>query len=103
MGNEELYIKYLCSFLIDGSLEELYTCIELGEWDTAAKAAWTLKGTAGNLAMVRLADALEALLQGLDKSEEALEPGIIQERLEFVRQVYQDNCEIIDKVYFQRA
>ena len=53
--------------------------------------------------MVRLADALEALLQGLDKSEEALEPGIIQERLEFVRQVYQDNCEIIDKVYFQRA
>ena len=30
--NEELYIKYLCAFLFDGSLEELYTSIEMGEW-----------------------------------------------------------------------
>ena len=100
--NEELYIKYLCAFLFDGSLEELYTSIELGEWEAASKAAWTLKGTAANLAMEKLAESLEELLQVLELSAKGqLDLEKVQELLAVVRQVYEDNCTAIDQVYYK--
>ena len=101
--NEELYIKYLCAFLFDGSLEELYTSIELGEWEAASKAAWTLKGTAANLAMEKLAASLQELLFVLQagiKSETDVDK--VQEQLSVVRQVYEENCAAIDQVYYKR-
>lgn len=101
--NEELYIKYLCAFLFDGSLEELYTSIEMGEWEAASKAAWTLKGTAANLAMEKLAASLQELLFVLQagiKSETDVDK--VQEQLSVVRQVYEENCAAIDQVYYKR-
>ena len=54
MGNVALYHKFLLKFLGDGSFAHFKESFAAGNLENAGKHVHTLKGTAGNLSLMRL-------------------------------------------------
>ena len=65
--NETLLRKFILKYRQDGTFSDLQTAQAAGDWETAFRAAHTLKGLALNLGFDRLhvsADALTEALRG---------------------------------------
>jgi HPt (histidine-containing phosphotransfer) domain-containing protein len=54
MGKDDMLEKFLKKFLDDSSFSELCTSVEQKDWDTAKRAAHTLKGICGTLGMLEM-------------------------------------------------
>lgn len=76
MRKEALVEKFVLKFLNDASYEMLQQGIAAGDWETAFRAAHTIKGVAQNLGFTRLCEAssrlTEELRQGWGENTEAL-------------------------------
>ena len=72
-GNTMLYEKVLIKFLDDQSFSEIGPALEQDDFETALKAAHTLKGVSANLGMNRLVDACARIVSQIraEKTEEA--------------------------------
>ena len=92
MGNAGLYQKFLTKFLYDGSFEEFCEGYEVGDLVMAEKAVHTLKGTAGNLSMMRLFQATDQTVKAIraGKTKEEIKPFVKQ-----VRIAYEQACDVI--------
>lgn len=92
MGNEALYLEFLSKFLYDGSFQEFWAGIEMGDRSMAEKSIDTLKGTAANLSMVRLSALADTIGKEIreGKSMEDIRPLIYE-----VREVHQKVCDAI--------
>lgn len=65
LGNDNLYRKFLNKFLSDGSEAAFQDALKAGDLKQAEKDVHTLKGTAGNLSLLRLFHAADAAVQAL--------------------------------------
>lgn len=92
MGNEALYREFLAKFLYDGSFQEFWAGIEMGDLSMAEKSIDTLKGTAANLSLVRLSALADEIGKELraGRSAEEIRPLIYE-----VREVHQKVCDAI--------
>ena len=92
MGNVALYHKFLLKFLGDGSFAYFKECFAAGNLETAGKHVHTLKGTAGNLSLMRLFAAADEMVQAVraGKNCDELEPLAVQ-----VEKVYEETCNAI--------
>ena len=63
--NETLLRKFILKYRQDGTFEELRTSCAAGDWETAFRAAHTLKGLALNLGFTRLFASSMALTEAL--------------------------------------
>lgn len=72
-GNSMLYEKILIKFLDDQSFSEIGPALSQNDFETALKAAHTLKGVSANLGMDRLAEACAQVVNQIraKKPEEA--------------------------------
>ena len=95
MGNVALYHKFLGKFLDDTSFSQFQADFTAGDMEKAGKSVHTLKGTAGNLSLMRLYTAADETVQAIraGKSPAEIEPLARQ-----VEKVYTENCEAIRKV-----
>lgn len=72
---EELVERFLLQFPKDKSYEDLCRAMKEGDYQTAFRAAHTIKGVCLNLSLTMLADSIGALteaLRGMEKNENAL-------------------------------
>jgi len=92
MGNAELYQQFLSQFLYDGSFEEFWAGMEMGDLQMAEKAIHTLKGTAGNLSMIRLFELSDEIVEALREGKTAEE---IRTLIYETREVYEKICDAI--------
>ena len=94
MHNVDLYKKFLQKFLYDGSFEEFCAGVNMHDLAMAEKSVHTLKGTAGNLSMMRLFNAADATVQAIrqGKTEEELKPLV-----QAVKEAYQAACDVVVK------
>ena len=65
MGNVALYHKFLLKFLVDGSYADFVKELAVGDLVLAEKSVHTLKGTSGNLSLMRLFEAADATVQAI--------------------------------------
>ena len=63
MGNVALYHKFLGKFLDDKSFSQFQADFTAGDMEKAGKSVHTLKGTAGNLSLMRLYTAADETVQ----------------------------------------
>ncbi|MCQ4637281.1 Hpt domain-containing protein [Anaerovorax odorimutans] len=68
-GNAALYEKILMKFLDDQSFSEIGPALDQDDYETALKAAHTLKGVSANLGMDRLADACAEVVNHIRANE----------------------------------
>lgn len=77
---EERVKKFLKMFVSDTSFDTLCTSMDNGDYETAFRAAHTLKGTCLNLGIGRLgktaSDITEALRGGVNNGADAMMPQI---------------------------
>ena len=73
MGNVALYHKFLLKFLGDGSFAHFQESFAAGDLETAGKHVHTLKGTAGNLSLMRLFAAADEMVQAVRAASHAVE------------------------------
>lgn len=92
MGNAALYQQFLSQFLYDGSFEEFWAGMEMGDLQMAEKAIHTLKGTAGNLSMIRLFELSDEIVEALREGKTAEE---IRTLIYETREVYEKICDAI--------
>ena len=92
MGNTDLYYQFLKKFLYDGSYEEFDMGIMVGDLQMAEKSVHTLKGTAGNLSLVRLYNTADAMVKALRAGAGDEE---IKAKAKDVSQAYQTTCDAI--------
>lgn len=75
-GKETRIKRFLGLFLKDTSFSELQTGIEARDWETAFRAAHTLKGVAGNMSFEKLrasaSELTEAIRGGVELKDFAL-------------------------------
>ena len=92
MGNEALYLEFLSKFLYDGSFQEFWAGIEMGDISMAEKAIDTLKGTSANLSLVKLSTLADAIGKELrsGKDVEEIRPLIYE-----VREIHEKVCDAI--------
>ncbi|MCR5758587.1 MAG: Hpt domain-containing protein [Selenomonas sp.] len=92
MGNVALYHKFLLKFLDDTSFASFKESFAAGDLELAGKTVHTLKGTAGNLSLMRLYGAADEMVQAIrgGKSMVELEPLAKQ-----VKEVYEETCNAI--------
>lgn len=80
---EERVKKFILMFLRDTSFDTLCTAMENKDYDTAFRAAHTLKGTCLNLSIERLrisaSDITEALRDGVNNGADELLPKVIED------------------------
>lgn len=73
---EDRVARFLKMFLKDTSFDTLCTAMDNGDYETAFRAAHTLKGTCANLGITRLQDSAseitEALRGGVNNGADAL-------------------------------
>lgn len=69
MGNEGLYLKYLCRFSEDDTYQELQKALDSSDCQNAFVAAHTLKGVCGNLGMERMTAVLTKQVEYLRKDD----------------------------------
>lgn len=65
LGNDNLYKSFLKRFLQDGSEAAFQEALRAGDREKAEKEVHTLKGTAGNLSLMRLFHAADEMVQAL--------------------------------------
>lgn len=87
MGNTELYKKFLTKFLYDGSFAEFCVGIEMAE-----NAVHTLKGTAGNLSLIRLFSAADDMVHALREGKSGED---VTDLVKKVNESYQAACDAI--------
>ena len=92
MGNEALYLEFLSKFLYDGSFQEFWAGIEMGDISMAEKAIDTLKGTAANLSLVKLSMLADAIGKELRSGKEVEE---IRPLIYEVREIHEKVCDAI--------
>lgn len=92
MGKEELYNKYLMSFLYDGSFEEFCAGVEMNDLPMAEKALFTLRGTIGNLSMDKLLAAIDAAVAAIRINKDKAD---IDNKIAEVNKAYQLACDVI--------
>lgn len=92
MGNVALYHKFLLKFLGDGSFAQFKESFAAGNLEIAGKHVHTLKGTAGNLSLMRLFTVADEMVQAIraGKNCDELEPLAGQ-----VEKVYEETCNAI--------
>lgn len=92
MGNVALYHKFLLKFLGDGSFAQFKESFAAGNLEMAGKHVHTLKGTAGNLSLMRLFTAA-------DETVQAVRAGKTRDELENlagqVEKIYEETCNAI--------
>ena len=54
MNNGKLYAKLLTKFKTDTNLDELFSLVEIQDWEKAQISAHTIKGIAANLSLTEL-------------------------------------------------
>ena len=93
MNDEEMYLKYVCSFPEEESMGELVSAVEKGDYLQAERSVHALKGIVNNLGFIPLADAAVDMLEELRDNHlpEALEA--YQE----VQKEYDNFCRVIKK------
>lgn len=64
-----MYEKILVKFLDDQSFSEIGPALDQGDYETALKAAHTLKGVSANLGMDRLTDACAEIVSHIRANE----------------------------------
>ena len=94
MGNVALYHKFLLKFLKDGSYEEFVTSLSVQDMAMAEKSVHTLKGTAGNLSLMKLFRAADDTVQAIRTTQDSAE---IQKLAELVGAIYRETCDAIRK------
>lgn len=94
MGNVALYHKFLLKFLDDGSFAQFKQSIGENDMEKAGKHVHTLKGTAGNLSLMRLFKAADDMVKAIrsGKTVDEVEPLVQQ-----VEKVYTETCGAIKK------
>ena len=92
MGNTDLYYQFLKKFLYDGSYEEFDIGIMVGDLQMAEKSVHTLKGTAGNLSLVRLYNTADVMVKALRAGAGDEE---IKAKAKDVSQAYRTTCDAI--------
>ena len=68
-GNTGLYEKFLFRFPEDPSYEDMIKALEAQDYDTAFRAAHTMKGVTGNLSLETLHSNLLPLVEALRNKE----------------------------------
>ncbi|SDG73315.1 hypothetical protein SAMN05216584_11081 [Selenomonas sp. WCT3] len=94
MGNVALYHKFLLKFLNDGSYEEFVTSLSVPDMAMAEKSVHTLKGTAGNLSLMKLFRAADDTVQAIRTTQDHEE---IQKLADSVGVIYRKTCDAIRK------
>ena len=91
LNNEQLYFRLLNKFSGREMAEQIITATKDGDFKVAAAKCHALKGTAANLAMHPLADAVAQIEELLvaDESPEGLFPGLY-EQLEAVEEAIKE-------------
>ncbi len=92
MGKKELYHRFLGKFLDDASYRDFCTAYEAGDLVTSEKTVHTLKGTSGNLSLMRLYRAADAMVQAVRKKEPSDELDALAKG---VREAYVETCDAI--------
>lgn len=83
--------KFVCRFAEDPSYDELKSALEEQDFDTAFRAAHTLKGVSANLGMDDLAVAASELTEELRDNRTAPRQSLV----ETVDQAYQTAVQLI--------
>lgn len=94
MGNSALYHKFLGKFLKDGSYGEFVASLAMEDMAMAEKSVHTLKGTAGNLSLMKLFRAADDTVQAI-RTNQSVEA--IQKLADTVGEIYKETCEAIRK------
>lgn len=92
MGKKELYHRFLGKFLNDASYRDFCTAYEAGDLVTSEKTVHTLKGTSGNLSLMRLYRAADAMVQAIRKKEPSDELDALAKG---IRDTYAETCDAI--------
>lgn len=73
MGNKDLLMRFLRKFPGDDNYHNILSGLESGDYETAFRAAHTLKGLCGNLSLTKLQEVVseETELLRAEKWEEA--------------------------------
>lgn len=92
LGNDSLYRRFLKKFLADGSEAAFQEALKAGELEKAEKDVHTLKGTAGNLSLIRLFHAADAAVQALREGQSGesvaeLAAAVAEEKREACRKI----------------
>ncbi|MGN0239855.1 MAG: Hpt domain-containing protein [Paludibacteraceae bacterium] len=74
---DERIIKYLNLMAQDTTMNDLKEAVAMGNKENAFRAAHTLKGIAGNLALTRFAAAASALCEQLRPLKEDADPALL--------------------------
>jgi len=92
MGNVALYHKFLLKFLDDTSFALFKESFAAGNLELAGKTVHTLKGTAGNLSLVRLYKAADEMVHAIRAGKSGPE---IEPLAKKVETVYEETCKAI--------
>ncbi|SFT82712.1 HPt (histidine-containing phosphotransfer) domain-containing protein [Selenomonas sp. GACV-9] len=92
MGNVALYHKFLVKFLADGSYKAFVNELATEDLGAAEKSVHTLKGTAGNLSLMRLFAAADETVQAIRTGKSLDE---IRKLAEQVGECYDEACQAI--------
>ena len=95
MGRKDLYKRWLDSFFKEEVIEPSETAFKNKDYEAAHSALHKLKGTAGNLSVVKVFDAAGSLCERVTAKEsmETLESGFLKLREEFLSamKMYNEN------------
>lgn len=89
MGNQELLLRFLRKFPGDNNYRDIVSSLESGDYETAFRAAHTLKGLCGNLSLTKLQEIVSEQTELL-RAEKWDEAKALMPR---VTEVYQDTLE----------
>ncbi len=92
MGNVALYHKFLLKFLVDGSYADFVQELAAGDLALAERSVHTLKGTSGNLSLMRLFEAADAAVQAIRTGQSSEEIGRLAKE---VGMCYEETCQAI--------
>lgn len=77
--NDRLVTKFSLKFLDDQSFASLCAAMEAEDWETAFRAAHTLKGVAQNLAFTELGKSSAALTEALRGYKKPEDPALLEQ------------------------
>lgn len=90
MGDEELFELCFKQFSHDKGFERLENALAAGDYDSAFKAAHSLKGVAGNLGLESLFELLSELVETLRRKEyDADIDGMYQSIVKHSRELFE--------------
>ena len=96
---DSLVEKFVMKFPNDPTFGELEQSLAAKDWDTAFRAAHTLKGVAMNLAFVKLAATATALTDTLrPQNKDVFDESIAQMQFDLVKEDYNKVIEEIGKL-----